>query len=142
MKSCVLDIEGNSLNEVVVEKKGKALPECTRIWCVATKDRDASEPRLWTEENLGSLKQYLKQFDILIGHNIYGYDYPVLNRLLGLKEPRLIVDTLVVSRLMYPDRNEHPFGGNSLECWGKHLRYPKTEYTGGWSEYTDAMGVS
>lgn len=140
MKSCTLDIEGNSLNEVVIEKKGKALPECTRIWCVATKDSDDSQPRLWTEESLGSLKQYLEQFDILIGHNIYGYDYPVLSRLLGVKEPRFIVDTLVVSRLMYPDINEHPLGGNSLECWGKHIKYPKIEYTGNWLQYTDEMG--
>lgn len=140
MKACVLDIEGNSLNEVTVEKKGKAIPECTRIWCVATKDCDNSQPRLWTEESFGELKQYLKQFDILVGHNIYGYDFPVLTRLLEIQEPTLIVDTLVVSRLMYPDRNEHPLGGNSLECWGKHLQYPKSEYTGGWSEYTDAMG--
>ena len=121
MKSCTLDIEGNSLNEVVIEKKGKALPECTRIWCVATKDSDDSQPRLWTEENLGSLKQYLKQFDILIGHNIYGYDYPVLSRLLGVKEPRFIVDTLVVSRLMYPDINEHPLGGNPPIVTGKQI---------------------
>ena len=140
MKTCILDIEGNALSEVYVEKKGTALKECTMIWCVATKDIDDVNARLWKQDQLKDLKEYLSKFDILVGHNIYGYDLPVLMRLLDLKHPRCIVDTLVVSRLMYPDRNEHPFGGNSLENWGTHLKYPKITYSGGWSAYSDDMG--
>ena len=140
MKTCILDIEGNALSEVYVEKKGTALKECTKIWCVATKDTDAETPKLWKQDQLQELLVYLSKFDILVGHNIYGYDLPVLMRLLGLKHPRCIVDTLVVSRLMFPDRNEHPFGGNSLDNWGTHLKYPKTVYKGGWAVYSDDMG--
>ena len=140
MKTCILDIEGNALGEVYVEKKGKAIKECTKIWCVATKDLNDTKPRLWKQDQLEDLITYLNKFDVLVGHNIYGYDLPVLMRLLKLKHPRCIVDTLVVSRLMFPDRNEHPFGGNSLDNWGQHLKYPKTAYTGGWNAYSDEMG--
>ena len=40
---------------------------------------------------------------------------------------------------MYPDRNNHPLGGNSLECWGKYLKNNKIEYTGGWSNFSQEM---
>jgi len=140
MKTCILDIEGNALSEVNIEKKGIAKKECTKIWCVATKDYKDSKPRLWTESQLKDLVLYLSKFDVLVGHNIYGYDLPVLVRLLGLTMPRLVVDTLVVSRLMFPDRNDHKLGGNSLENWGKFLKFPKIEYNGDWSHYSDDMG--
>jgi DNA polymerase I-like protein with 3'-5' exonuclease and polymerase domains len=140
MKTCVIDMEGNSLSEVNIEKKGFANPECTKIWCVATKDRATHEPKLWKQHQLKELKTYLSKFDILVGHNIYGYDLPVLIRLLNISLPTLVVDTLVVSRLMFPDRNDHKLGGNSLEHWGKFLKFPKTEYTGNWKNYCDEMG--
>lgn len=140
MKTCILDIEGNALSEVYVEKKGKAVKECTKIWCVATKDLNDSKPRLWKFDQLDTLVTYLQKFDVLVGHNIYGYDLPVLSRLLGVQHPRCVVDTLVVSRLMFPDRNDHLLGGNSLDNWGKFLKYPKLSYTGGWDQYSDDMG--
>jgi DNA polymerase I-like protein with 3'-5' exonuclease and polymerase domains len=42
---------------------------------------------------------------------------------------------------MYPDINNHPLGDNSLESWGKHLKFPKMEYTQGWESYNDTMGT-
>lgn len=140
MRTCVLDIEGNALSEVNVAKKGEATPECSAIWCVATKDTKEDKPRLWLGHQLEELGIYLRKFDILVGHNIYGYDFPVLQRSLGLPHPQCIVDTLVVSRLMYPDRQSHPLGGNSLENWGHHLKCEKIKYTGGWQQYSDDMG--
>jgi len=140
MKTCILDIEGNALSEVNIEKKGIAKRECTKVWCVGTKDYKDSKPRLWTQDQLTELVLYLGKFDVLVGHNIYGYDLPILVRLLGLPLPRLVVDTLIVSRLMFPDRNDHKLGGNSLENWGKFLKFPKMDYTGDWSNYTEEMG--
>jgi DNA polymerase I-like protein with 3'-5' exonuclease and polymerase domains len=58
-----------------------------------------------------------------------------------MARPKCIVDTLVISKLMYPDINNHPIGDNSLESWGKHLKFPKMDYTGGWQQYSDEMGT-
>lgn len=140
MKICVLDIEGTGLAELILDSKGKPAKEATRVLCAATKVPN-QEPILWLEHQMSSLVEYLKQFDVVIGHNIFGYDFPVMRRLHGMARPKCIVDTLVISKLMYPDINSHPLGDNSLESWGKHLKFPKMEYTKGWSAYNDEMGT-
>jgi len=138
MKTVVLDIEGNSLNHVILDNKGRPVPACTKVHCIATKELNG-EAQLWTD--IPAAVRYLSTFDVLVGHNILSYDFPVLRRLHGLMQPKCIVDTVVVSRLMYPDINSHPFGGNSLEEWGQHLGFPKMDYQGGWAEYNDEMGT-
>lgn len=140
MQVCVLDIEGNGLGELVLDAKGRPYTEATRILCAATQVND-QEPRLWLEDQMDELVSYLKDMPVIVGHNIFGYDFPVMRRLHGMARPKCIVDTLVISKLMYPDINNHPLGDNSLESWGKHLKFPKVEYTKGWKEYNDEMGT-
>jgi DNA polymerase I-like protein with 3'-5' exonuclease and polymerase domains len=140
MKICVLDIEGTGLAEIVLDSKGNPKTEVDRVLCAATKVPD-QEPILWLEHQMKDLVEYLKQFDVIVGHNIFGYDFPVMRRLHGMARPKCIVDTLVISKLMYPDINNHPLGDNSLESWGKYLKFPKMEYTQGWESYNDTMGT-
>ena len=140
MKYCVLDIEGNGLAELTLNSKGIPSKEATRVLCAATKI-GGQEPILWLEHQMKELVEYLRDIPVIIGHNIFGYDFPVMRKLHGMARPKCILDTLVISKLMYPDINSHPLGDNSLEAWGKHLRYPKIEYTNGWSEYNDEMGT-
>lgn len=140
MKVCVLDIEGNGLGELVLDSKGKPYTEATRVLCAATKVND-EEPILWLEHQMKDLVKYLKDMPVIIGHNIWGYDFPVMRRLYGMARPKCIVDTLVISKLMHPDINSHPLGDNSLESWGKHLNFPKLNYTAGWQQYSDEMGT-
>jgi len=140
MKICVLDIEGTGLAEIVLDSKGNPKTEVDRVLCAATKIPD-QEPILWLEHQMKDLVEYLKQFAVIVGHNIFGYDFPVMRRLHGMARPKCIVDTLVISKLMYPDINNHPLGDNSLESWGKHLKFPKMEYTQGWESYNDTMGT-
>jgi len=140
MKICVLDIEGTGLAEIVLDSKGNPKTEVDRVLCAATKVPD-QEPILWLEHQIKDLVEYLKQFDVIVGHNIFGYDFPVMRRLHGMARPKCIVDTLVISKLMYPDINNHPLGDNSLESWGKYLKFPKMEYTQGWESYNDTMGT-
>ena len=140
MKICVLDIEGNGLAELTLDSKGKPRTEATRVLCAATKVPN-QEPILWLESQMGDLVQYLKGFDVIVGHNIFGYDFPVMSRLHNMCRPKCIVDTLVISKLMHPDINNHKLGDNSLESWGKHLNFPKMEYTQGWEAYNEQMGT-
>ena len=68
-------------------------------------------------------------------HNGIGYDYPVLNRLHGLRTGQPTQrDTLVLSRLANPSRD----GGHSLDAWGAALGFPKGDHSD-WSQLSDEM---
>lgn len=91
----------------------------------------------------------------LVAHNGIAFDIPALAKVFGLDEADVVVvDTLVLSRLVFPDmspdddklvlRGKLParlMGSHSLEAWGYRLGCHKGDYTGGWAEYNDDMGV-
>ena len=134
----VFDIEANGLNELVLNKKGEPQKEVTKVHCLVTKDVDTGEVNVYTEANMESGVTALRNADLLIGHNITLYDVPVLVRLFGpIRTGKL--DTLIVSRMMYPEKSQNPLGGNSLACWGKHLGFEKMDYQGGWEECSEEM---
>lgn len=136
----IIDIESDSLMELILDSKGNPVKECQRVHCVVTKNCETNEVLSWTGDDLGEpLLNYLKYATKLIGHNIYGFDLPCLRRCLGYIGNAEIYDSLVVSKLMYPDLKNHPLGGNSLECWGKFLKCEKINYTGSWQELTPEM---
>ena len=64
----------------------------------------------------------------MVGHNILGYDIPVLERLTGRKvvsENTKVVDTLILSRLFNPTRSGP--NAHALATWGapSRLNFPK-----------------
>jgi hypothetical protein len=82
----------------------------------------------------------LQEADVLIGHNITGYDIPLWERLYPGEvnwSDKQIFDTFLASCLVHPDQT----WGHSIEAWGKKLGYPKDKVAiSDWSEYTDDMG--
>lgn len=80
----------------------------------------------FTTTNVEQLCDHLDQYDVLVGHNIIGFDLPMLYQKYGWKpKPHvIIVDTLWLSRMYHPDID----GGHSLGSWGERLGNPKTEY--------------
>ena len=97
----------------------------------------------------------LEQADALIGHNIIGYDIPLIKEQFEDFSPKgELIDTLVLSRLFYPhiidrDYERRPagmpqrlYGRHSLEAWGYRLRCFKGDFgkhDGNWSVYTPEM---
>ena len=82
-----------------------------------------------------TLIKELKRGGKVCGHNLIGYDLPVLSRLWDIKIAQdRIVDTLVISRLFNPDTN----GGHSLASWGSKFGYPKGDHSD-WSELSEEM---
>ena len=97
----------------------------------------------------------LEKADALIGHNIIGYDIPLLKEQFEDFTPQgEIIDTLVLSRLFYPhsidrDYERRPagmpqrlYGRHSLEAWGYRLRCFKGDFgkhDGNWAVYTPEM---
>jgi DNA polymerase-1 len=99
------------------------------IHLAITKNIDTGEIKTWKAAN--GLWDYIADATSLIGHNIIGFDAPILNRLwktrIGLKK---VTDTLILSRLLDPSREQ----GHSLEAWGKTLGKEKIDYADRWEQ--------
>ena len=96
--------------------------EPTQVWCVVTRENGANLVHTTPETLLEALRGSVS----VVGHNLIGYDLPVLKRLWGLHiEPKRIIDTLVLSRLCDPSKS----GGHSLRNWGNNLGFPKGDHT-------------
>lgn len=132
----VFDIEADGLSEIVINKNIN--PEVSKVWCIVAKDIHTGKVYTFGKDAIEEGVEFLRSADTLIGHNIIMYDIPVLERFYG-KIDALLIDTLVISKLMYPDFKNHPLKGNSLECWGKHLGILKTDYKGGFDNFSNDM---
>jgi DNA polymerase I-like protein with 3'-5' exonuclease and polymerase domains len=111
------------------------------IWLCVTKNSATGEIRHWREAD--SLQQYLDGEQV-VGHNIIGFDAPILNKVWGVVIPdNTLMDTLVMSRLYRPDidivipeQGKAPTP-HSLEAWGYRLGSHKigfTDFDGGWTQ--------
>jgi len=95
-----------------------------------TQDVETGEITCHTDPS--TLAQQVKAYDQVIGHNIIGFDAPVLRKLwnIGIAQSKA-VDTLILSRLLNPVID----GGHSLKSWGKRLNNDKIEF-----DFTDFDG--
>ena len=115
------------------------------IWLCVTKHNTTGEVRHWREAD--SLQQYLEGEQV-VGHNIIGFDAPVLKKVWGVGIPdNMLVDTLVMSRLYKPDidivvpeQGKAP-SPHSLEAWGYRLGSHKIGFTDFDGGYTESMAT-
>ena len=121
----IFDIEANGLKP-------------SKIWVIVAKEIDNNGKLVtFCDTTIGDFGDYLRDnvVDEVIGHNIIGYDIPVLERLLGIDFTGIkLTDTLVLSRLANPQRE----GGHSLKEWGIRLGDYKGDYND-WSKLTPEM---
>jgi len=93
------------------------------IWVVVTQDVNTGE--VLEHYNSYTLEPVLLNCEGVIGHNIIGFDAPVLERVWGIHIPvDILIDTLVLSRLYNPSLE----GGHSLDSWGKRFGDPKIDF--------------
>jgi len=71
---------------------------------------------------------------ILVCHNLIGYDLPLMERLYGYRHEGRVLDTLVFSRLLNPERS----GRHSLGAWGERLGRGKVEHND-WEFFSEDM---
>ena len=103
----------------------------SEVWVVVTM-QDNVLLEHYTPE---SLTEALDNDGLIIGHNLFGYDIPVLKRLWDIDiDSSRVKDTLVMSRLADPQRDK----GNSLRSWGERLNFPKGDHSD-WSCLSDEM---
>jgi len=99
--------------------------KATKIHCIVCQDAESGEIFKFNPDQIDEGCAFLTTADRLIGHNIIGFDIPVIKKLVGVDlSDKKLLDTLVLSRLLNPVRE----GGHSLEAWGYKLKYPKMNF--------------
>lgn len=132
--------------KVVIDIECNALVNPSRIWLVVCKDietneysyfKDLTEDQNERERFIRYLKELWGSPDcLLIGHNLLGYDWPILNTLLKLGTEdvsSLCIDTLIISKLVDYSRD-----GHSIEDYGEEFGLPKGKFSD-WSKYSQEM---
>jgi DNA polymerase I-like protein with 3'-5' exonuclease and polymerase domains len=136
MKGIIFDLEANG-----------RLYEATKIHCIAYQEIDIDWSKLiktslnlMVSPTIGTLKDILSDKDIIIGHNISGYDLPLLNKLYDISIPKniIIFDTFLGSQLVKPNAKHN----HSIEDLAAELKLsiPKI-HIDDWSVYTLKMGT-
>ena len=104
-----------------------------------------------------ALARKLYEADSLVGHNIFTFDLPALQKTLGwwdrLEDPR-DVDTMINTRVIWSHLKEQDFkaiegnpeylpknlaGSHSLKAWGLRLGVMKDDYDGGFDDFNEDM---
>jgi len=130
-KMLIIDIETDGLLETM-----------TTVHCAVAKDYKTAEVFEYGPEDI---EDFVRSLDgqVIIGHNIINFDSPAIyqwcdaNQELFIGEiypqPKMEIDTLVLSRLLNPDR-ERPdglpqkVGPHSLQAWGYRVGTHKGDY--------------
>lgn len=127
MKIAIADCEANGL--LVEDKHGN--PPATHLHCWVSRCYHTGDVEVFTHNEGKQLLNHLASLDVLVGHNFFSYDLPLLTKLFRLNwtpysifdKKCKIIDTLALSRALSPDRK----GGHGLEAWGKKLGRWKPE---------------
>jgi len=118
MKKVVLDIETNLAHDTIW---------MAGVFCPTTGQATACY-------SLDELYNRLSGVDVVIGHNLIGFDLEVLRNVWGFDWNRGVVDTLVLGRLLSPSID----GGHSLRAWaeraGGELKDSFTDFDAGLTE--------
>ena len=158
--TAVFDIETNGLSFT---------KEDPRIHCIAIHWAEDSRTEVFNDEkyaesakelpmgssySITTALSYLEVADVIVGHNIIGYDLPYIHHLYPWFNPRgTIIDTLLLSRLYHPNlldidkRNAHKnmptklYGRHSLEAYGYRLGVYKGDFAKDtdWKEWSQEM---
>jgi len=145
--SLIFDIETDGL-----------LYNVSTIHCLAIHDLNTKKTLTYNDtgnqEPIVRGLQRLYDADRVIGHNIIGYDLPVIRKLYPwFNRNPYVVDTLLLSRLYHQDLmnidkkhnwDQMPlklYGRHSLEAYGYRLNERKGDYgsTTDWKEWTQEM---
>ena len=122
------------------------LSDVTKVHCLCIYDTESNTPYTFdsAKDNIQVGVNLLAEADVIVGHNVINYDLPVLDKLYGFKANQSsVLDTLVLSRLIYGDLSETDarliakgtldnklYRSHSLKAWGQRLSQAKSEQKG------------
>jgi len=125
--------------------------ECTVVHCIVIHDIIKDQTFSYGPDSIHRALCHLVTADVLVGHNIIGYDLNVLQKLHSFVCKSRIIDTLICTRLIWPkellyelDCEQYPQvpvglrGSASLKAWGWRLADNKIDFKD-FSEYSQEM---
>ena len=134
------------------------LQDVSTIHCLVIYDLETKETIAYNDtgnqEPITRGIQRLADADAVVGHNIIGYDLPVLEKLYAwFKPPGIVVDTLLLSRIYHADMMKldkrhnwknmplQLYGRHSLESYGHRLNESKGDFgkDTDWKEWSQEM---
>jgi DNA polymerase I-like protein with 3'-5' exonuclease and polymerase domains len=128
------------------------LDDVTKVHCIVTQDTETGDVRTYDPTQIDLALEVLENADRIGGHNVMAYDIPVLRKLYDFKYNGKMFDTLVASRLIWPNMKEKDMlkrtvdnkliGSHSLKAWGQRLKFHKGDYgeqDEAWDAYTQQM---
>ena len=124
MNVLVFDTESNGL-----------LDEATEVWCAVTKVNEVV-----TQYILDDTRRFIDTLSnlgddtIICAHNLIEHDLPLLEKIYGYRHEGRVLDTLVMSRLLQPER----VGRHGLGAWGERFGRSKPAHED-WSFYNPEM---
>jgi len=108
------------------------------IHCIVCKDIETNQVYSYNPKNLMDSLELLNKAEVIIGHNLIGFDVPVLKKVLNYNYKGEVFDTLLMSRLIWTNLldtdykcKELPaklYGRHSLEAWGYRVGLRKGDY--------------
>jgi hypothetical protein len=115
MAKLFLDIETTLFNGTLPNK----------IWCLVT-ICDKGNIVHYTSDDIHKFQNVAVNYSEFIGHNIIGFDAPVIKNVLGVDLFKIgkVTDTIILSRLFNPVRE----GGHSLKAFGLKFGYKKFDF--------------
>ena len=135
----VFDLESNGL-----------LNDVTKIHCLVIHEQETGETVAYNDEGnaepITRGVQRLEDADVIVGHNVIGYDIPCLRKIYSWFAPTaMVVDTLLLSRLYHTDilniDQTRKFKQMPLQLYGRHslesYGYRLGEYKGSFGKDTD-----
>jgi|13_taG_2_1085334.scaffolds.fasta_scaffold04607_2 DNA polymerase-1 len=114
--------------------------DATKVWCLVAHNLDTGSTYKFSDydNSIPSMDDgcvMLNNAEVLIGHNIIGFDNLVMEKLYGLKlNEKKIYDTWIMSQVLQYKR-PHKHG---LKGWGEHLSNSKIEFDE-WDNYSKEM---
>lgn len=128
--------------KIVIDIEANGLENPTHVWCIVCKDVDTGKVVKFRNLTTDPVEKerfltYAQDVELWIGHNWLGYDYPNLNRLIGLVIPSVAdvsIDTLIISKLVDYSRE----GGHSIEQYGEEFGLAKGKWTD-WTKWSLEM---
>lgn len=124
---------------IVIDTETNSLVKPTKLWVVVCRDIDTDELHIFrnlTDDDAERRRFIAFTDDVrcLIGHNLLGYDLPVLEDLVGYTiDVEKCIDTLVISKLA-----DYPRKGHSIEDYGIEFGFEKIKHHD-FSKYSDEL---
>lgn len=98
------------------------LDKAEKIHVLSWAEVSSSRNSLNSLSDYDEMRKLLSSATVIIGHNMVRYDIPLLEKILGIKIEAKVYDTLPMSWVMFPDRNEY-----GLDSFGRDYGIPKPQ---------------